>query len=89
MVSLKSDARIHADFASAENHHSTDYPDEEIASDDEYDRNPYLFRNRNASDEEEFDEDDATFSDEEDLGMKAWSKTPPWMRTKNVEEEVE
>jgi len=68
--------------APAENHHSTDYPDEEVDSDDEFGRNPYLYRNRNASDDEEFDEDDATFSDDDDVvgTTKAWSKRPPWMK---------
>lgn len=61
----------------AENHPSTDYPEDEVASDDEYDRNPYRFRNRNASDEEEFDEDDATFSEDDD---NEESRKPAWAR---------
>ncbi|KAI9742601.1 MAG: hypothetical protein M1818_003742 [Claussenomyces sp. TS43310] len=67
----------------AENHPSTDYPDEEVDSDDEYGRDPYLYRNRNASDDEEFDEDDATYSDDDDIvgTTKAWSRQPVWMRS--------
>ncbi|KAI9166846.1 hypothetical protein HJFPF1_02961 [Paramyrothecium foliicola] len=39
----------------AENHYTADYPEDEVDTDDEFDRHPYLFRNENASDEEEFD----------------------------------
>ncbi|KAI1340503.1 hypothetical protein F5Y15DRAFT_378816 [Xylariaceae sp. FL0016] len=38
----------------AENYYAADYPDEEVASDDEYNRNAYSYRNGNASDLEEF-----------------------------------
>ncbi|OTA60416.1 hypothetical protein K449DRAFT_396346 [Hypoxylon sp. EC38] len=53
----------------AENYYAADYPDEEVASDDEFDKNPYSFRTGNASDLEEYDlndddyDDDAAFSD--------------------------
>ncbi|KAL7627032.1 hypothetical protein AAE478_003808 [Parahypoxylon ruwenzoriense] len=52
----------------AENYYTADYPDEEVASDDEFGQNPYSFRTGNASDLEEYDvhhddSDDATFSD--------------------------
>ncbi|RDW65271.1 hypothetical protein BP5796_09963 [Coleophoma crateriformis] len=59
----------------AENHYSADYPDEEVDSDDEYNRNAYNYRTHNASDLEEFDEDDATFSDEDNDATKY-----PWMK---------
>lgn len=39
----------------AENYYTADYPDEEVASDDEYGCNPYSYRNGNASDLEEYD----------------------------------
>ncbi|KAJ8122545.1 hypothetical protein ONZ43_g1286 [Nemania bipapillata] len=39
----------------AENYYTADYPDEEVATDDEFDQNPYTFRNGNASDLEEYD----------------------------------
>ncbi|PNY27514.1 Uncharacterized protein TCAP_02561 [Tolypocladium capitatum] len=49
----------------AENHYAADYPEDEVESDDEYGRQPYGYRNGNASDDEEFgnvhysnDEDD-------------------------------
>ncbi|KAI0480873.1 hypothetical protein GGR56DRAFT_293909 [Xylariaceae sp. FL0804] len=38
----------------AENHYTADYPDDEVASDDEYNRNAYSYRNGNASDLEEY-----------------------------------
>lgn len=75
----------------AENHPSADYPEDEVDSDDEFGRNPYFYRNRNASDAEEFDEDDATFSDDDVVGTtKSWNKKPAWMRTSaEVDEERE
>lgn len=68
----------------AENHYTADYPDEEVASDDEYDRNAYHYRTGNASDLEEYGEDgdevSATFSDDENEDtMYPW-KTKPWMK---------
>ncbi|KAI8947661.1 hypothetical protein F4801DRAFT_496369 [Xylaria longipes] len=39
----------------AENYYTADYPDEEVATDDEFDKNPYAFRTGNASDLEEYD----------------------------------
>lgn len=50
----------------AEDYYTADYPDDEVESDDEYGRDPYLYRNGNASDLEEYDEDyddDAVGSD--------------------------
>ncbi|KAI0841794.1 hypothetical protein F5Y06DRAFT_199386 [Hypoxylon sp. FL0890] len=58
----------------AENYYAADYPDEEVASDDEFDKNPYSFRTGNASDLEEYDlndddyDDDAAFSDKDEEG---------------------
>jgi hypothetical protein len=61
----------------AENHPSTDYPEDEVDSDDECGRNPYQrYRTRNASDNEEYDEDDVTYSDDE--AKPSWSRRP-WM----------
>ncbi len=48
-----------------------------MESDDEYGRNPYqLYRNRNTSDNEEYDEDEATYSDDE--AKPPWARKP-WM----------
>ncbi|KAI1413725.1 hypothetical protein F5Y13DRAFT_28140 [Hypoxylon sp. FL1857] len=58
----------------AENYYAADYPDEEVASDDEFDKNPYSFRTGNASDLEEYDldnddyDDGAAFSDKGEGG---------------------
>ncbi|KFY11002.1 hypothetical protein V492_04739 [Pseudogymnoascus sp. VKM F-4246] len=75
-----SDAYDEEEDENAENHPSTDYPDEEVQSDDEYGVNPYQYRNRNTSDNEEYDEDDATFSDDElEAKKEPWSRRP-WMQ---------
>ncbi|KAL2015590.1 hypothetical protein VTK56DRAFT_5202 [Thermocarpiscus australiensis] len=42
----------------AENHYTTEYPDEDLEWDDEFDRNAYHYLNQNASDLEEYDERD-------------------------------
>lgn len=44
------------DSAAAEDYYAADYPDEEVDSEDEYNRAAYQYRNGNASDLEEFDE---------------------------------
>ncbi|TRX94849.1 hypothetical protein FHL15_004310 [Xylaria flabelliformis] len=49
----------------AENYYTADYPDEEVATDDEFGKNPYAFRTDNASDLEEYDvESDDQFDEE-------------------------
>lgn len=57
-----------ANTAAAENYYTADYPDEELDSGDEYDRDAYNYRG-NASDQEEFDEDDYVmeFGDNDNL----------------------
>lgn len=42
----------------AENYYTADYPDDEVDSEDEFDRAAYLYRTGNASDLEEYDERD-------------------------------
>jgi flagellar basal body rod protein FlgC len=74
----------------AENHPSTDYPEDEVESDDEYGRNPYgRYRNQNASDNEEYDED-VTYSDDD--AKPQWARRP-WMVNnpyrRNEEHEVD
>jgi hypothetical protein len=59
----------------AEDYYGADYPEDEVASDDEYDRDAYQFRGKNTDDLEEFDvheryhsehdEDDIARSDDE------------------------
>jgi hypothetical protein len=55
-------------LVSAENHYTADYPEDEVDSDDEYGRHPYLYRNTNASDDEEFD--NAYYSDSDDMVLE-------------------
>ncbi|KAF4984025.1 hypothetical protein FZEAL_683 [Fusarium zealandicum] len=49
----------------AENYYTADYPEDEVESDDEYGRQPYGYRNGNASDDEEFDNNLFNESDDE------------------------
>lgn len=49
----------------AENYYTADYPEDEVESDDEYGRHPYGYRNGNASDDEEFDNDMYDDTDDE------------------------
>ncbi|RYP63373.1 hypothetical protein DL771_009309 [Monosporascus sp. 5C6A] len=61
----------------AENYYAADYPDDEVASDDEYDMNAYAYRTGNASDLEEYDvedeyEDPAYDSDDVKGGFKTY-----------------
>ncbi|KAK3322552.1 hypothetical protein B0H66DRAFT_638966 [Apodospora peruviana] len=61
----------------AENYYGADYPDEDLDWDDEFDRNAYLYRNSNASDEEEFDLDsnaDASTNADDDAINFVWDK---------------
>lgn len=49
---------------SAENHYTADYPEDEVDSDDEYGRQAYMYRNANASDDEEYDNNAYESSDD-------------------------
>lgn len=51
----------------AENYYTADYPDDEVDSEDEYDRGAYLYRTGNASDLEEFDERDDDYALDNDF----------------------
>ena len=46
-----------ANICQAEDNPANDYPDEELSSDDEFDRNPYRYHGGNESDEYEEDND--------------------------------
>lgn len=77
------DPNITSNTKAAEDHYTADYPEDEVDSDDEFDRNAYNYRNRNASDNEEWDEDDeVAFSDGEDTDP--WKGQPVWMRPTKV-----
>ncbi|KAK5135492.1 hypothetical protein LTR08_005127 [Meristemomyces frigidus] len=62
----------------AEDYYGADYPEDELASDDEFDRNAYGYRRNGDSDNEEWDEDTGDYSgDEQEKAMRAWrTKTP-------------
>lgn len=63
------------DDENAEDWYGADYPDDELASDDEYDRNAYGYR-AGGSDDEEYDEH--TFSDDEyERQMNPWHRKTP------------
>jgi hypothetical protein len=52
----------------AEDYYANDYPEDELSSDDEFDRNPYQSRFRRGSDDEEFNLDD---DDDDDVGARS------------------
>jgi len=62
----------------AEGYYGADYPEDEVASDDEFGRGAYGYRNT-ASDDEQWDSDPGAWSDEEDVMQNPWKKYP-WMR---------
>ncbi|RKF56468.1 hypothetical protein GcM3_195016 [Golovinomyces cichoracearum] len=63
----------------AENHYSADYPDEEVASDDEFDRNAYYY----SKDIDEF-EYDAFSDDEQDVKQSSpWYSSSSWRRKRD------
>ena len=51
------------DDENAEDYYGADYPEDEIASDDEFERDPYGYRGHGVSDDEEWDEDTGAYSD--------------------------
>jgi hypothetical protein len=66
----------------AEDYYGADYPEDEVASDDDFDRNPYNYRG-NASGDEEWDEDTGTYSDDQyDRVMNPFKLSTPQRFTK-------
>nr|POE79575.1 hypothetical protein CFP56_07640 [Quercus suber] len=65
----------------AERYHGADYPEDELASDDEYDRGAYGYRNQAGSDDEEYDEDTGAYSDE---GEELWRRKTPAEFVKHI-----
>lgn len=62
--------------SAAENHYTADYPDDEVASDDEFGQNAYAYRTGNASDLEEYDIDNYQESSPDDeLGLQGGFKS--------------
>ncbi|KAK5688573.1 hypothetical protein LTS10_000551 [Elasticomyces elasticus] len=63
----------------AEDYYGADYPEDEMASDDEVGRNAYNYREHGGSDDEEWDEDTGAYSDDDQFErtMNPWkAKTP-------------
>lgn len=58
--------------SNAEDHYGADYPEDELASDDEHDVDVYQYR-IGGSDEEHYGSDDAAFSDGERAKAEPWS----------------
>jgi len=56
------------DDENAEDYYANDYPEDELSSDDEFDRDPYQRKYRHGSDDEEYDlnDEDAYSGDEDD-----------------------
>ncbi|KAL5380359.1 hypothetical protein PMIN02_010647 [Paraphaeosphaeria minitans] len=54
------------DDENAEDYYANDYPEDELSSDDEFDRDPYQPKYRHGSDDEEYDLNDDAFSGDED-----------------------
>lgn len=69
----------------AEDYYTADYPDDEVASDDEYGRDPYHYRNGNASDLEEFDEDAYAVDDQDEPSFfrQYVGRRPPQRRSED------
>lgn len=63
----------------AEGYYGADYPEDEVASDDEFGRGAYGYRHA-ASDDEQWDSDTGAWSEEEDTMQNPWKKQP-WMRS--------
>ena len=66
----------------AENYYGADYPEDEVELDDEYNEDPYRFRNNRASDEEEYDLEADAWSDDEPFGI---SESEKYARTRYVD----
>lgn len=71
----------------AENYYGADYPEDEVDSDDEYDRGVYKYRQ--GSDSEEFGDDGATFSDDDEDALRYPWKRHPWMPSRGMRSGVE
>ena len=67
--------RLGANFITAEDFYGNDYPEEEVDSEDEYGRGAYRHRN-GASDDEEYDDNDGSWSDEKVEKPKLWKSRP-------------
>jgi hypothetical protein len=63
----------------SEGYYAADYPEDEVASDDEYDRGAYGYRH-GGSDDEHWESGPEDWSDGDDVMQNPWKKFP-WMRS--------
>jgi len=70
----------------AEDYYGADYPEDEVASDDEYNQGAYGYRH-GGSDDEQWDSEAGTYSDEEDAMKNPWKKAPWLKATKDEDDE--
>ncbi|KAK3676285.1 hypothetical protein LTR78_004036 [Recurvomyces mirabilis] len=75
--------------SNAEDYYGADYPEDELASDDEYDRGAYGYRRHGASDDESWDEDTGAFSGDEEEDTAPWKNKTYGRLAKSVGVEVE
>ena len=61
--------------SAAEDYYGADYPEDEVASDDERDVGAYKYR-QGASDDEEFDSDTGAWSDDAEDLSHPWKQKP-------------
>jgi len=64
----------------AENYYGADYPEDEMASDDEFDTGAYDYRRGRGSDDEEYDVNDDVGSDLEGLEKRFPWQGKTWRR---------
>lgn len=65
------------DDENAENFYGADYPEDEVAEEDEYNHHAYKYRHKGAADEEEFDSDSDVWDDPTDTDFL---EEHPWKR---------
>ncbi|KJZ78944.1 hypothetical protein HIM_01717 [Hirsutella minnesotensis 3608] len=72
------------DDENAENYYTADYPEDEVASDDEYGRHAYGYRNGVASDDEEFDKAHHSNDEEDDHPLRGCDDDDEDMRLARI-----
>ncbi|KAK4561844.1 hypothetical protein LTR86_004524 [Recurvomyces mirabilis] len=75
--------------SNAEDYYGADYPEDELASDDEYDRGAYGYRRHGASDDESWNEDTGAFSGDDVVDTAPWKNKTYGRLAKSVGVEVE
>ncbi|CAD0110044.1 unnamed protein product [Aureobasidium uvarum] len=75
----ESDKEFETDDEDENGYYAADYPEDEVASDDEYDRGAYGYRH-GGSDDEQWESDPDEWSDGDEAMQNPWKKFP-WMRS--------